>query len=464
MSSWWDNAASTSSWGAATDDAAAGLEAMAQQVKDMQKGNAQIKEQWVAYTTLQGRGTRDPTKHTAEFLQEFITQVNSGVAAWSTGVSAVDQGLVDQVKEMQRHDANAKAQWLAFADLKGGGNKDPNRHSAQFLQEFIMGMTSGQTFTVEAEQKAGLGEVIKVMQKQSKVFKDVWAQFCGMHGGGMNDPNKHDDAYHLQFFEFMCQLCGEDAGALAMSMGASVADNPLKRARTDDGSTASAFDGLTPVDDMKVTLVNQVRFFQKSGSEQKELWSAYADTYLHGVRDPARHEAATLFEFCVNHNVPEVPAGADLGSGAAGGFGSVGGGFGAATVGAASGGFGGGFGSGAIAGGGMGTTVTAGGGFGSGFGAGGGGFGSSFGGGMGGALGTFGSNPFAPQPGAVPLVAADTGGASDEDKAALVEKVKVFQKATKDNGEIWGAFCGSTRDPNRHTAAKLQEFCLLYDL
>lgn len=35
----------------------------------------------------------------------------------------------------------------------------------------------------------------------------------------------------------------------------------------------------------------------------------YADAYLKGVRDPARHDAATLEEFCANHGVPALSAG-----------------------------------------------------------------------------------------------------------------------------------------------------------
>merc|ERR1719282_1910770 len=49
---------------------------------------------------------------------------------------------------------------------------------------------------------------------------------------------------------------------------------------------------------LKDTLVAQVKNFQRQGEQQKELWSMYADMYLNGIRDPARHDAATLHEFC----------------------------------------------------------------------------------------------------------------------------------------------------------------------
>merc|ERR1719350_2704488 len=51
-------------------------------------------------------------------------------------------------------------------------------------------------------------------------------------------------------------------------------------------------------------LVAQVKAFQRSGPEAYELWSAYAVAYLQGTRDPSKHDAATLREFCENHHVP----------------------------------------------------------------------------------------------------------------------------------------------------------------
>merc|ERR1719394_1000201 len=40
------------------------------------------------------------------------------------------------------------------------------------------------------------------------------------------------------------------------------------------------------------------------------MWGLYADTYLGGIRDRARHDPETLREFIDNHGVPMVPEGA----------------------------------------------------------------------------------------------------------------------------------------------------------
>merc|ERR550525_1698252 len=82
--------------------------------------------------------------------------------------------------------------------------------------------------------------------------------------------------------------------------------NPAKRMRSSGGS-----------DPTKDALVERVKAFQRLGAEHKELWNLYVDSYFGGTRDPSRHEAQMLYEFCVNHGVPEVGGSAGLGAMAA---------------------------------------------------------------------------------------------------------------------------------------------------
>merc|ERR1711920_732342 len=46
----------------------------------------------------------------------------------------------------------------------------------------------------------------------------------------------------------------------------------------------------------------------------------------------------------------------------------------------------------------------------------------------------------------------------------LVNRVKIFQKASSAQNEDWYTFCGVDKDPNRHSAARLEEFCQLHDV
>merc|ERR1711933_442417 len=82
-------------------------------------------------------------------------------------------------------------------------------------------------------------------------------------------------------------------------------ENPAKRPRTSLTMVAPGSGG----GDNKEKLVARVKAFQKEGTEQKELWGCYADTYLGGMRDPSRHDASTLKEFCDNHGDPDVQGG-----------------------------------------------------------------------------------------------------------------------------------------------------------
>jgi hypothetical protein len=52
----------------------------------------------------------------------------------------------------------------------------------------------------------------------------------------------------------------------------------------------------------------QVKSFQRSGEAQKELWWQYADTYLGAVRDPSKHDIASLRDFVTSNQLPPPAA------------------------------------------------------------------------------------------------------------------------------------------------------------
>lgn len=53
-------------------------------VKTIQKANPEV---WFWYTAEYGDNTRDPKKHTAQFLKDFLRQHNDGTAAASMAAS-----------------------------------------------------------------------------------------------------------------------------------------------------------------------------------------------------------------------------------------------------------------------------------------------------------------------------------------------------------------------------------------
>lgn len=278
------------------------------------------------------------------------------------------------------------------------------------------------------------------MQKRSTNFKEAWAEFCKVSGGGTYDPAKHESAFLIRFFDTLAspQQGDGSVGSLAVAnvMSSIVGDAsrgvrggfegwgnkdsgkggwtptwaagrsgnggyasempPAKRARTDivvvppaivsGGRAQPVWGGSGRLEHGSIDyLVAQVKAFQRLDPQAKELWSQYADTYLGGVRDPARHDVNTLAEFCAAHEVPQLPPQA-----------------------------------------------------------------SPQGGGGGGGGGHYQPPPVAP------------GAPMDAAKEALVVRVKAFQKASKDHSELWRQFCGQHFDPARHPSEKLQEFLAMY--
>lgn len=241
---------------------------------------------------------------------EWSGAIDAGSAAVAVAIGGGQEQaqLVDQVKQMQRSDPNAKEQWINYVALHGSRNRDPAKHDAAFLHNFLVQVHSGAKFSADNDLGAtALVNCLRGMQKRSPAFKAIWTQWNTQYGKGFNDPSKHDAGYHIKFFDQLSQQACLAVGIDSMAMAGG--EHPSKRMRDASGM---AIDTSSLIVDggMKATLVAQVKQFQRSGQDPKELWCAYADTYLGGVRDPARHDAATLHEFCVNHRVPSVDASA----------------------------------------------------------------------------------------------------------------------------------------------------------
>jgi hypothetical protein len=322
-------------------------------------------------------------------------------AMFATVSTNMQETLVAQIKELQRQDPAAKEQWIAFTDQSGGGTRDPMKHTPEFLEGFLAQWHSGTKLIIQDDSKS-LVDVVKVMQKRSGGFKNIWANFCAQFGAGKNDPAKHDGPYLLRFFEYLASTSmGSNCNPMApMPFVAGPMENPMKRMRDSGGCGMS-----TGMDSEKEALVMSVKAYQRQGAQQKEIWGSYADQFLGGVRDPSRHDESTLQDFINNHGVAKVSASGGAGAGAASiNWGSNG-----------------------------------------------------TGAGMGNGMTTFGANPG---------MMANKAVEMDMDPArqALVQRVKAYQKQSPDQRDIWYGFCGATRDPARHPAEKLQEFINVYSI
>jgi len=245
------------SWGAAAASpmlfpgADATPESLVEQIKQVCRSDPNSKQQWVAFTDVQGGGKRDPAKHTPEFLQDFLTHLASGGRLEPNP----EADLSKAIKVLQKQSGpQFRQSWSNFCMMAGGGKNDPSKHDGAFHLQFF-----------------------EAVSQQAIINSGGTPPSGGNMGGGMGGM-----------------------GGMAGPMGAGMKRDASAMLGMGFGGGFGGGGGGTPKDD----LVNRMKAFQRSSAENKELWNTYCDTYLGGVKDPNRHDEGTLKEFCDNHGVP----------------------------------------------------------------------------------------------------------------------------------------------------------------
>eukprot|EP00408_Alexandrium_pacificum_P010592 CAMPEP_0171215144 /NCGR_PEP_ID=MMETSP0790-20130122/31517_1 /TAXON_ID=2925 /ORGANISM="Alexandrium catenella, Strain OF101" /LENGTH=257 /DNA_ID=CAMNT_0011680891 /DNA_START=68 /DNA_END=839 /DNA_ORIENTATION=- len=225
------------------------------------------------------------------------------------------EGLIGSVKMLQRSDQKAKEQWWAYCDSLGGAVRDPAKHPEDFLQTFLDNFRAGNRFepadgAAAAVLSGGgygggatgggnpLAQLCKEGQKKSHSWKEAWATYCLAHGNGKNDPEKHDNYYIVGFLDHVAG-CGIAALSGASPEAGGLGMPAAKRARTAGGPAAfgGGFGGGASGDPEKDGLVGKIKAFQRSSPDAKEIWGAYCDAHLGGIRDPNRHDKDVLMQF-----------------------------------------------------------------------------------------------------------------------------------------------------------------------
>lgn len=193
---------------------------LVQNVKAAQRASDANKDAWHAFCDDQG-GIRDPARHKAEVLEAFLANVGaevlsspslrSNVALAPTVELTPEQAeLVAGVKSLQKSSEAMREAWHAFCDNKGLGHRDPNRHPAEFLREFMALSSQGADTVImvaggpwdaslEAEGQEELVQRVKRAQRSSASWKELWHRLCDERGGGVRDPMKHDGQFLKDF-------------------------------------------------------------------------------------------------------------------------------------------------------------------------------------------------------------------------------------------------------------------------
>lgn len=212
--------------------------------------------------------------------------------------------LVQQIKEMQRSDPTAKEQWGEYCTAEGGNVRDPSKHEAKFIRAFIKSFNAGVRYDCSA---SNLADLFKEGQRKAPDWKLAWSLYAQVHGGGNKDPAKQDEAVLIGFMNYLGKcgamaLCSGGMGMMGGGMGNGLMGGkanmmnmmamqqggpPAKRRRTESSGDAQ-----------KDALVARVKVFQRASDEQKQQWWEFADSSPIGKRDPALYDVHVLKQFC----------------------------------------------------------------------------------------------------------------------------------------------------------------------
>mmetsp|Transcript_78986 Transcript_78986/g.231875 ORF Transcript_78986/g.231875 Transcript_78986/m.231875 type:complete len:307 (-) Transcript_78986:161-1081(-) len=295
--------------------------------------------------------------------------------------------LVDQIKTIQRTDQEAKQQWWEYCDHNLGGVKDPNRHDAAVLEEFLNAYGSGtlvpgnlaasggakpqkrrapspdmdgygyskggydsysrgpsHSFTPAAppppvydgwggyggggggypaqwsdEPDPSTAEMVKTGQRRSQLWKAAWQAYCNKCGNGFNDPTRYDDPFLVGFLDYIGQLVLQDIGPdspppapvhhapeppIGSGMkrpvggGGGALQPPPKRAATGSRGGYNNPPAYAPENDYdKAELVDRIKTLQRTNPEAKAAWWSFCEEFQQGVKDPTRHDTSVLLKF-----------------------------------------------------------------------------------------------------------------------------------------------------------------------
>jgi len=130
-------------------------------IKAGQRASSSWRNSWCAYVDTNGKKHYDPSKHDETFLMGFFDQCGQAyeqqmgvicpvgtldepsakrarIAANSGTGDAHKDDLVQRVKKLQRGSEETKAAWQQHADQEQGGIRDPAKHPAESLEQFLM--------------------------------------------------------------------------------------------------------------------------------------------------------------------------------------------------------------------------------------------------------------------------------------------------------------------------------------
>lgn len=317
-------------------------ETLVLEVKAIQRSSQEAKQIWWDYCDNRLSGVRDPNRHDAHVLREFLASYSGGAlpkpmgqrpqatAGWGVvggkggwggpvGVNApygappmaigmaVGRGVVGHgFGHMAGHPGHlghvghpGHVGHHAHGHMGPGNNPGHVPHMGNpghSVHPGRPGHVGHMHHSVHHSQSGGqngsLCEFIKSGQRRSEAWKCAWQQYCTSFGDGKFDPARVEPGFIQGFVDYLAGLALADLEQASSKRGPDFnAAPPAKR---------QAFVGGVDSDEEIVGLVEKIKALQRSGEEARNAWWNYCDANLNGVRDPGRHTPETLQTFLAN--------------------------------------------------------------------------------------------------------------------------------------------------------------------
>lgn len=129
-------------------------------VKRMQRQSDELCSMWWSWCEATGNGRKDPKLHSLEFLRNFVVAAEGRAQRAHEASQMVERHwwhkeLVRRVKQGQRSSDAFKSQWWRYCDTFGGNVRDPGRHQARFIENFLAHFMNGTITSLYASSTAG---------------------------------------------------------------------------------------------------------------------------------------------------------------------------------------------------------------------------------------------------------------------------------------------------------------------
>lgn len=278
-------------------------EAYVDQVKTLQRSDPNAKEVWSTYCDTLLGGIKDPNRHDAAVLAGFISAYSSGALSASRAARPSPQPAA--APSWPYGAAPAAAAWPSTPawPRAAAGPAGP-------------GAAFGKPAEGKDDRRARLADFVKVGQRHSPQFwKVAWTTHCGLYGNGFTDPAKYEESFVTAFIDYVGQLAAADLANTAAENGVALDETgaaagagekrtmaapEMPAAKRPALGTSVSYLAGAGGDSEKAELVDKVKALQRSNNDAKVGWQSYCDQHGQGVKDPSRHEAASLQAFLAN--------------------------------------------------------------------------------------------------------------------------------------------------------------------